>query len=65
MRKMLNRQFDTGKRMLTSDEACAYIGRGKNTARKWLDEIGATRKFGKSVRFDRVVIDNYLDSLEG
>ena len=51
-------------RMLTTQQACAYTGRGQNTARKWLDEIGATRHFGKSVRFDRVVIDKALDSLE-
>lgn len=63
MNKMANREYSGGKRMLTTNDACAYIGRGKNSARAWLDEIGATRKFGKAVRFDKVIIDRALDTL--
>ena len=30
--KMKNRNFSGGQRLLTSDDLCAYIGRGKNSA---------------------------------
>lgn len=62
--RMKERDFSAKQRLLTSEDLCAYLGRGKNSARAWADEIGATRKFGKSVRFDRVVIDAALDAME-
>ena len=61
--KMINRNFSGNQRLLTAEDLCAYLGRGKNSARRWADEIGATRKFGKAVRFDRVVIDRTLDEM--
>lgn len=65
MRELSKKESSTETRLLTIDEACGYIGRGRNSSRAWLDEIGATRKFGKSVRFDRRVIDAALDSMGG
>lgn len=53
----------TEKRMLDTKEACSYVGIGQSAIRPWLDEIGATRKFGRSVRFDKNVIDAALDSM--
>lgn len=50
-------------RMLTISEASQYTGMGANSARKWLDDIGATMHFGRSVRFDRCIIDEALDRL--
>lgn len=50
-------------RMLTADQGEKYTGMGQNKFRRWADGIGATRKFGKVVRFDKVVIDKALDAL--
>lgn len=51
------------KRMLSIKEVCAYTGRGETNARKYMDEIGATRKFGRRVLFDKTVIDAALDKM--
>lgn len=62
--KMKARIIDTAisdKRMLTIYEASQYIGLGTRTARKYLEEIGAVRKFGSRVLFDKNVIDQALD----
>ena len=50
-------------RMLHADQAQRYTGMGRTAFRKWADSIGATRKFGSSVRFDKNVIDKALDNL--
>lgn len=52
-----------GKRLLSIGEACEYVSRGHHKTREWLDEIGATRKFGGRVLFDKTVIDKALDAL--
>lgn len=51
------------KRMLSIKEVCGYIGRGETKTRIYMDEIGATRKFGRRVLFDKTVIDAALDAL--
>lgn len=51
------------KRLLNIKEVCIYTGRGQVSARKYMDEIGATRKFGRRVLFDKKVIDRALDSI--
>ena len=51
------------KRLLNIKEVCIYTGRGQVTARKYMDEIGATRKFGRRVLFDKTVIDAALDKM--
>ena len=51
------------KRLLNMREVCIYTGRGQVTARKYMDEIGATRKFGRRVLFDKTVIDEALDKM--
>lgn len=50
-------------RLLTPDQAQEYTGMGRTAFRKWADSIGATRKFGSSVRFDKTVIDRALDQM--
>ena len=50
-------------RMLSADQAGQYVGMGKTTLREWADQIGATRKFGRRVMFDKVVIDRALDAM--
>ena len=51
-------------RMFTVEQGCAYTGRGRTSFKEWCKEIGATRKFGSMIRFDRKVIDAALDALE-
>lgn len=46
-------------RMMTTEQACKYTGMGKTKLRVWGKEIGAARKFGKALRFDKEVIDDY------
>lgn len=50
-------------RLLTEQEAISYIGLGRTRGRAWLREVGATRHFGRSVRYDRRIIDRALDSM--
>ena len=52
------------KRMLTAYEGSEYVGLGVNSFKKWAEEIKAVRRFGKSVRYDKKVIDEALDNLE-
>ena len=61
MRKRQTQGFDV--RMFTIEEAAAYSGRGRTAFRAWADQIGATRRFGKSVRYDKRVIDAALDAM--
>lgn len=51
------------KRLLNIKEVCIYTGRGQVSARQYMDEIGATRKFGRRVLFDKTVIDAALDKM--
>lgn len=55
---------DFTSRMLTIEQTCQYINRGKTRTRQFCDSIGATVKMGeRCVRYDRFVIDAYLDKL--
>ena len=55
---------DFSSRMLTIEQACKYLNRGKTRTREYCDSIGATRKMGeRCVRYDRTVIDHALDKL--
>jgi len=51
-------------RMLSLQQGCVYTGMGRTTFTKWCKEIGATRRFAGSIRFDKVVIDRVLDEME-
>ena len=51
------------KRLLNLKEVCSYIGVGQTQARRYMDEIGATRKFGTRALFDKKVIDEALDGM--
>lgn len=50
------------KRLMTIQEAAGYIGIGTVCARRWFERIGATRRFGRRVMFDRAVIDAVLNT---
>lgn len=55
---------DFSSRLLTIEQACMYLNRGKTRTRQFCDEIHATVKLGeRCIRFDRTVIDAYIDGL--
>lgn len=55
---------DFSSRLLTIEQACKYLNRGKTRTREYCDSIGATRRMGeRCVRYDRTVIDNALDRM--
>ncbi len=63
----MNKQIVTGnvenKRLLNVKEACEYTGLGQTTTRKLMQEIGAVRRFGKRLLYDKTIIDTYLDNM--
>lgn len=54
---------ETEVRMMDVDQGATYTGRGKTAFKAWANQIGATRRFGRSVRYDRRVIDAALDAM--
>lgn len=63
----MNKQKVTGKieekRLLNIKEVCSYIGVGQTQARRYMEEIGATRRFGRRVLFDKNVIDSAISNM--
>lgn len=51
------------KRMLNMHEAAFYTGMGYTNCRKWLEEIGAIRRFGSRVMADKHVVDAAIDNM--
>lgn len=51
------------KRLLSAEEVAIYTGLGRNTARKFCEEIGAVKRFGRRVLFDKKIIDQVLDQM--
>lgn len=51
------------KRLLNIKEVCSYTSMGQTRARQYMEQIGATRKFGRRVLFDKKVIDNALNNM--
>ncbi len=62
MKARINTMAVSEKRLLTLQEAAQYIGLGTRRAREFMDQIGAVRKFGSRVLFDKAVIDAALDN---
>lgn len=53
-----------GVRMMTIEQGCEYTGMGKNSFRRWANEIGAVHVFSsRMTRYDRRVIDAALDEI--
>ena len=50
-------------RMLTQKQAEVYTGLGRNSLTDFARRIGARRKVGRTVLYDRHVIDAGLDAL--
>ena len=56
---------DDGKmvRLMGIDEAAAYLGLGKNSTRRFAEESGAVRRYGRRWLVDRVALDKALDQI--
>lgn len=52
-----------GKRMLSVTEMETYTGLGRNAARKFAEEAGALRKYGRRVLIDKSALDRALDAM--
>lgn len=61
MNKRTDYGYDT--RLFTIEECCSYLGVGKNTAMQVAKEINAEVKIGRCKRYDKKVLDQYIDSL--
>ena len=55
---------DVEIRLLNIEQGSTYAGMGKTAFREWAVQIGAVRRFGRSVRYDRRVIDRALDAMQ-
>ena len=49
------------KRLLDSVEVCTYLSLGRCKGIDFAKQIGAERKIGRRVLYDRHVIDKYFD----
>ena len=63
MNKRIERLTFDNKRLLSTKEVAGYLGMGTVRAREYMDKIGATRKFGRRVLFDKTVIDKALSDM--
>lgn len=57
------RYIEAEKRLINTEEAAAYIGMGISKTREIMETIGAKRRIGRRVVYDKVVIDQWLDSM--
>ena len=51
------------KRLLSINEATVYLGIGRNSALKFLEDIGAKRQIGRRVLYDRTQSTNTYQKL--
>lgn len=51
-------------RLITVKEAMEYLHISRPTTMRMMDEIGATRRIGRKVLFDKVVIDKWIEENE-
>ncbi len=58
-----NRGNIADARLLTIQQACEYTGMGRTKCANWCAEIGAVKRFGSMVRYDKHVIDAALNEM--
>lgn len=51
------------KRLLDVKEASVYCGISRGMVREWCREIGAERRIGRRVLYDRLAIDSEIDKI--
>ncbi len=64
MRAREQRHELNNKRLLDALEIAEYTGLGRNTARKFAEEAGAVKRYGRRVLFDREAIDRAIDAMK-
>ena len=52
------------KRLISINEATVYLGIGRNSALKFLEDIGAKRQIGRRVLYDKNTIDEHLSKTQ-
>lgn len=57
----MEKQICEGKRLLNTKELCNYIGMGESRGVEWAKGIGAAKRIGRRLLFDRYIIDKALD----
>lgn len=65
MKQRISKCETVAPRLLDTNELTSYIGMGRNKAVILGDEIGARVQIGKRVLWDKMKIDQYLNSLTG
>ena len=50
-------------RLMSREQGASYTGLGRTRFTDWARSIGAERRFGRRVLFDRQVIDAALDKM--
>lgn len=63
MAKRADRITFSEKRMLNAAELQNYVGLGRHKAREFAESIGAMRRYGGRVLFDRKALDEALDNM--
>jgi hypothetical protein len=62
-RKIINDLPDlSNRRLISAVEGCNYTGMGKDSFNKFAHEIGAIKRFGRRVFYDRLIIDRAIDA---
>lgn len=56
-------KYEIEPRMLSREEACAYVGLGRTRGVEFLKAIGYEAKVGGKFLYDRKIIDTYFDSV--
>ena len=51
------------KRLVSAQEGADYVSMGLNSFRQWAKEIGAEKRLGRLVRYDRQIIDDAVSSM--
>lgn len=57
------KRVEVAPRLLSRSDLCQYTGLGISKAHNWAEEIGAIRRFGSRVLYDRIVIDAAIDDM--
>ena len=65
MRNRTGTAVDRESRLMDTEELRAYTNLGRNNAMKLGEEIGAQVQIGRRGLWDRVKVDQYLNSLTG
>lgn len=61
---IMKESYDVQPRMLTQKQAQMYTGLGRTSLTEFARRIGARRKVGRTVLYDKKILDAGLDMLQ-